>query len=185
MMQSEEQASGPAEGPVPTGAEIYLLPSFDAFYTREFPRMVDLAYALSGSRLAAEDLAQEAMIAAHRNWDRVGALDKPGAWVRRVVINKASSLYQRRKAELIALARLAPVRGALPARLDSEHEHIWREVRRLPPRQREAVGLFYVGDLSIAEISAVMECAEGTVKAHLHQARQSLASRLGTSGDPA
>lgn len=62
--------------------------SFDAFYRSEFPRMVNIAYALSGSRLAAEDLAQDAMIAAHRQWNRVGALDKPGAWTRRVVINK-------------------------------------------------------------------------------------------------
>jgi len=65
--------------------------SFDAFYAAEFPRMVDIAYALSGSRLAAEDLAQDAMIAAHKQWDRVGTLDRPGAWVRRVVDPHKSS----------------------------------------------------------------------------------------------
>lgn len=43
------------------------LEPFDRFYAREFPKMVSIAYALSGSRMAAEDLAQEAMIAAYRN----------------------------------------------------------------------------------------------------------------------
>ncbi len=153
-------------------------PSFDAFYASEFPRMVDIAYALSGSRLAAEDLAQEAMIAAHRQWDRIGTLDRPGAWVRRVVLNKAASLYQRRKAEIRALARLGPIRGTLPAPLEAESAHVWREVRRLPARQSQAVVLFYLSELNIGEIAEAMGCSENTVKAHLHQARQKLAGRL-------
>lgn len=154
--------------------------SFDAFYRLEFPRMVDVAYALSGSRLAAEDLAQDAMLAAHRNWDRVGGLDRPGAWVRRVVINKSASLFQRRRAELKALIRLAPLRGSLPAVLDSDSEHVWQHVRRLPRRQAQAVALFYVDDLPVAEIADAMDCAENTVKAHLHQARQTLARTITT-----
>jgi RNA polymerase sigma-70 factor (ECF subfamily) len=158
--------------------DLWVPASFDSFYAKEFPRMVDIAYALSGSRLAAEDLAQDAMIAAHRQWDRIGTLDRPGAWVRRVVINKAASLYQRRKAELNALARLGPMRGSPPAPLDAESAHVWREVRRLPTRQSQAVALFYLGELTVSEVAEVMGCAENTVKAHLHQARQALAGRL-------
>jgi DNA-directed RNA polymerase specialized sigma24 family protein len=48
-------------------ADVEIPGSLDAFYRSEFPRMVNIAYALSGGRLAAEDLAQDAMIAAHRN----------------------------------------------------------------------------------------------------------------------
>jgi RNA polymerase sigma factor (sigma-70 family) len=157
--------------------------SFDAFYRSEFSRMVTIAFALSGSRLAAEDLAQDAMIAAHRQWDRVGALDRPGAWTRRVVINNAASLYQRRMAELRAVVRLGPVRGSLPQPLDAESEHLWREVRRLPHRQAQAVALFYVDDMAVATIAEVMECTEGTVKVHLHKARRTLASRLQLQGE--
>jgi DNA-directed RNA polymerase specialized sigma24 family protein len=68
-------------------ADVEIPGSLDAFYRSEFPRIVNIAYALSGGRLAAEDLAQDAMIAAHRQWNRVGALDKPGAWTRRGVIS--------------------------------------------------------------------------------------------------
>jgi RNA polymerase sigma factor (sigma-70 family) len=44
----------------------------------------------------------------------------------------------------------------------------------LPPRQRAAIVLRYLADLSIAEVAAAMDCAEGTVKATLHQALRSL-----------
>ncbi len=42
------------------------LPAFDAFYAEHYRAVVGLAYALSGSRLAAEDIAQEAFVAAYR-----------------------------------------------------------------------------------------------------------------------
>lgn len=161
------------------GPEPYRLPeAFDRFYSREFPRMVDLAYALSGSRIAAEDLAQDALVAAHRDWDRVGCLDKPGAWLRRVVTNKAASLYHRRKAELRALARLGPLRGSTPAKLGTEAHDVWCEVRKLPTRQAQAIALFYLDDLTVAETAEVMDCAANTVKVHLHQGRKTLAEKF-------
>lgn len=152
--------------------------SYEDFYDLEFPKMVRLAYARSGSRLASEDIAQDAMVAAHQRWDKVGALDRPGAWARRAVLNRSASWYHRRKAELKAIARLAPIRSVPPARLDSESEHIWRAVRRLPRRQSEAVALFYLEDMPVEDVAAVMQCAPGTVKAHLHQARQRLAVEI-------
>jgi len=45
---------------------------------------------------------------------------------------------------------------------------------RLAPRQRAAVILRYLGDLTVADIANVMGCAEGTVKATLHQALRNL-----------
>ena len=46
--------------------------SFDDFFRAEYRKAVSLAYAVSGSRAAAEDIAQEAMLEAHRWWDRIG-----------------------------------------------------------------------------------------------------------------
>jgi RNA polymerase sigma factor (sigma-70 family) len=154
------------------------LEAFDRFYAREFPKMVTIAYAVSGSRMAAEDLAQEAMIAAYRGWSEVGALERPGAWVRRVVLNRAASAYQRRRAEARALLRLAPLRGEPPAELSAESREFWQAVRRLPKRQAQAVALHYLEDAPVAEIAAIMECAESTVKVHLHRGRLALAERL-------
>ena len=79
---------------------------FDEFYAREVGPVVGLAFVLSGSRVGAEDLAQEGFLAAYRNWQRVGSMDDPGAWVRRVVANRAVSGFRRRNAELRAMLKL-------------------------------------------------------------------------------
>jgi hypothetical protein len=82
---------------------IRVVERFDDFYRREFSAVVGLAYALSGNRWAAEDLAQESFLVAHRDWDRVGTYDDPGAWVRRVVTNLSVSALRRRMIEAKAL----------------------------------------------------------------------------------
>lgn len=78
---------------------------FESFFRREFPKMVAVAYAISGSRWAAEELAQEACLRAYRSWETVARYDRPGAWLRRVTINLANSLIRRRLSEVKALQR--------------------------------------------------------------------------------
>jgi RNA polymerase sigma-70 factor (ECF subfamily) len=147
-------------------------------YRHDYRRLVAMAYGLSGSRAAAEELVQEAFLAAHRRWDEIGAYDEPAAWLRRVVVNRAVSVVRRRVAEGLALARLG-ARRQLPEVLPEQDEEVWRAVRVLPRRQAQVVALHYVDDMAVAEIATVLGCAEGTVKAHLHQARRSLARTLG------
>jgi RNA polymerase sigma-70 factor (ECF subfamily) len=62
--------------------------------------------------------------------------------------------------------------------LPEETEAFWAEVRRLPHRQRVAIALFYVEDRPVAEIAAVLGCAEATARVHLLRGRRSLAERL-------
>ncbi len=154
------------------------VPSFDAFYAEQQRAVVALAYALSGSRLAAEDLAQEAFTAAYRRWDEVSGYDSPAAWVRRVVANQAVSLVRRRVAEARALTRLGGLRTPLPE-LAPDSQHVWQAVRRLPRRQAQAVALYYLADRSLEDVAAVLECSVETVRTHLRRARQTLAARLG------
>jgi len=58
-----------------------------------------------------------------------------------------------------------------------------RAIRVLPPRQREAVDLYYFVDLDVAAIAEVMGCAPGTVRATLHQARAALRAQIGDDDD--
>jgi RNA polymerase sigma-70 factor (ECF subfamily) len=153
------------------------LEPFADFYRREFPRMVTIACAVSGSRLAAEDIAQEALIEAERRWDVVGRYDKPGAWVRRVTIQRASKRLRRLRVEAAAMLKLGPV-DAIPEG-PPEVDEVLDAVARLPMRQRAAVVLHYFDGYSVAEVAEILECAEGTAKAHLHKARTSLARMLG------
>lgn len=138
--------------------------------------MVTLACAVSGSWVAAEDIAQDALIEVRQRWDTVGGYDKPGAWVRRVTIQLASKRLRRARAEAAAFLRLERIEP-LP-RGSEEIEDILRAIGRLPRRQRAAVTLCYLEDHSVREVAEILGCAEGTAKATLHKARTSLARML-------
>lgn len=168
-----EALSGYTDGVVPLAPVAPV--AFTTFYRGELPKIVALAAAIAGHQRA-EDIAQEALLKAHREWGRISRYDKPGAWVRRVAINLATSNLRRLDAERRALARLKGRRSldAPPPEVDG----FWTLVRQLPPRQAAAVALHYLDDLSVAEVAAVLECAEGTAKAHLHKARLTLSERL-------
>jgi len=151
---------------------------FDEFFIREYARVLAVATALSGNRWAAEDLTQEAFLAAHADWDRLSAYEHPGAWVRRVVANKAVSSFRRRRAEVRAVTRWWLLdRTEVPdlARSDAD---FWRAVRSLPKRQAQVVVLYYLEDLSVGQVADVLDVSPGTVKRHLHRGRAALARTL-------
>ena len=166
-------------GAAPPPPALRALETFDSFYQREYRSVVGLAYVLSGSRYQAEELAQEAFIAAHRKWETVGRYEKPGGWVRRVVANMSVSLYRRTVREAAAIGRLKLLRhDPLPA-LDAEDDEFWKAVRSLPKRQAQVLALRYLEDRSVTEIAEILGCAEATVRVHDHKGRQALAKRLG------
>ena len=150
---------------------------FDGFYRQEYRAVRAVAWALTGSGWVAEDMTQEAFLRAHQRWSQVSAYDEPGAWVRRVAINLATSTLRRRAREAAALVRLAGRRtdGWILPDVDDE---FWAAVRSLPRQQAKVLALHYYEDLPVADIAVVLELAEGTVKAHLHKGRASLALRL-------
>jgi RNA polymerase sigma-70 factor (ECF subfamily) len=151
---------------------------FEDFYVEEYSAVVGLAYALSGSRSGAEDLAQEAFLAAYSNWDRIAGYEQPGAWVRRVVANRSVSTFRRRKAEAKALALAALRHRVELPDLGSSDPEFWHAVRSLPRRQSQVVALFYLEDLPIADVADILDMSPGTVKRHLHNGRLALARRL-------
>jgi RNA polymerase sigma-70 factor (ECF subfamily) len=151
---------------------------FDEFYREHIAAVTALAYTLAGSWHVAKDLAQEAFARALRDWEHVGRMLRPDSWVRTAVANLATSRLRRLQAEGRALLRLRIRREPVPDPLPDDLEAFWAAVRSLPRRQAQAVALRYAGDLSIVEIADRMGCAEGTIKASLHKARATLASRM-------
>lgn len=159
--------------------------TFETFYAREYRPLVGLTYVLSGSRAAAEDLAQDAMAATYRRWSRVSAMDSPTGYLRRTAANLAASAVRRRVAEGKALLRLTGQRATPAAELPvlpPDDDAFWAEVRRLPRRQAQAVALRYLYDCPVLEVAAVMGISEGAAKSHLHRARTTLTSVLGLHG---
>lgn len=163
---------------------IELATDFDAFYRSEFASLAVLAGATAGDRATGEDIAQEALTRAHRRWDDVITLDKPGAWVRRVTINLALSRRRKLASEARALVRFgAPTptsQGADAAAIARHGEPVvWSAVGQLPPRQRAVIALHYLEDRSVADIADILGCSVSAATSNLHKARTKLAQILG------
>ena len=174
LMESHGATAAAVDPSVGAGSESL---TFDDFYRREYRHVLALAFVLTGNQWVAEDTAQDAFTAAYRRWRSIVAYDSPGAWVRRVTCNRAASVLRRRMREAKALMRLAG-RTQTYIELDEGDEAFWQAVRRLPPRQAQAVALYYMEDYSVREISEVLDCSEGTVKTHLSRAREAVARQL-------
>jgi RNA polymerase sigma-70 factor (sigma-E family) len=134
--------------------------AFERLCEEEWPTVWRTAYLITGDRSEAEDLAQEAFVRAYERWATVAALDKPQAWLQRVVVNL--SLSWRR--------RLAVRRGAVPERAAQmeqtpvDHDVV-EAVRALPPAMRAAIVLRYFADQSIEEVASAMGRRPGTIRA--------------------
>jgi RNA polymerase sigma-70 factor (ECF subfamily) len=151
------------------------------FLHTSYPRLVAAVALTSGSRPAAEDAVQEALIRAWERSDKGEEVDSLEGWVTTVALNLARSGLRRLRSERRARARLRrPATGEPPT---ADRIDIDRALVALPRRQREAAVLRYYLQLSTADAAKVMGISEGTVKSNLARARASLSERLGVIDD--
>jgi RNA polymerase sigma-70 factor (sigma-E family) len=155
-------------------------PELSAFCEDEHPRLVGALSLYCGDRGVAEELAQDALARACRDWGRVRRLEAPGAWAHRVAINLANSYFRRRAAETRAKRRLLD-RQRVDARAGADPAAaiaIRTAVASLPRRQRTALVLRYYADLPVGDVATAMGCPEGTVKSLTSKAIASLRHEL-------
>jgi RNA polymerase sigma-70 factor (ECF subfamily) len=150
--------------------------SFEEFFRMEYRPLVALGAAMTGRIDVGQELAQEAMTRTFQRWSTVAGYERPGAWARRVLVNLAIDANRRQSSERAAQGRVRPPEALLPD--DPRSERLWHAVRALPDRQRAAVALYYLEDLSIADVARLLDIATGTVKASLAKARRTLAAAL-------
>lgn len=161
---------------------------FDEFYRAEYRSVLGLSIVLGGSRPAAEEITQDAFLAAFKNWDKISRYDKPEAWVKRVVANRSVSRVRKLTAEAKALIRHGRPTDAAPDTAAMVDVDLWNAVRRLPHRQAQAIALTYICDLARKDVAEILGCSPETVKTHLERGRATLARRLeshngGTDGN--
>ena len=164
---------------------------FDALFLEGYPRLVGTITFVCGDRDVAADCVADAFERAYVRWRRVGRLDDPLGWVRRVAINRATDVHRRRARGRRALQRLAERTTpsaehgpAADAALGFAEGDLGDAVASLSPQQRAVVALHYLDDLPVAEVAAVMSLSEGAVKYHLHQARGRLRETLDPAPEP-
>jgi len=143
-----------------------------------------VAYAVVGSWDEAEDVVQDATLAA---WQAIARFDctRPfRSWFLRIVSNAALDQLRRRKVrEAEPLTETVATQEAGPDRWTDRvllRERIGKAVSALPERQRVAVLLFDLEGYSHLEIAQILEVPEGTVRSYVFHARRALRAALGT-----
>jgi len=153
------------------GIERIKAETFEPWFRREYPKVLGALILASGNRDVAEEATAEAFAKAYEKWERVGAMASPGGWIYTVALNMARRRLRRRAMERLLFRKLHAT-IEVPAETGFE---LWDIVRKLPPRERTAIVLRYVGDLQESEVAKAMGISNGGVAKTLNMAR----SRLG------
>jgi RNA polymerase sigma-70 factor, ECF subfamily len=147
--------------------------AFDAFFNSSWPRLQSQAYILTGSIEQAQDLTQETLVRAWRNWDRVSTLENPEAWARKVLHNLSVASWRKSQ-------RRSPKHEiAKNAEIPESHAEIAQVMRSLPKPQARALLLHDGVGMTVGEVALELGVPVGTVKSWLSRSRRVLAERIG------
>lgn len=148
------------------------LDDFDAAYQTHYDGMVRLAYVITDSMAAAEDIVQEAFVELYRRWPDVR---DPRVWLHTVVVNRSRSWWRRLIVARRHVARGSPAESAPSA---EDGTAVRQALLALNRRQRAAVFLRFYLDLPEQAIADALGCRPGTVKSLLHRALATLREHL-------
>ena len=149
---------------------------FTAFVEARYGQLVRTAFLLTGDRGLAEDVVQTALAKLYLAWSRVQSADRPDAYVRRVLVNEANSLWHRPWRRHEVPSELLP--DAATDDGSGDIEAMWSWVATLPKGQRAVIALRYYEGLSEAEIADALEISIGTVKSRAHRALETLRTHI-------
>ncbi len=141
------------------------------------------AFLLCGDEAEAEDLVQDALVRAFSRPLRTPEPAEAEAYVRVIITNRFIDLARREAPRRRAAALLGHGRDIPdPAAGVALRADLASALGILTPRQRACLVLYYYEDLSIPQVARALNCGEGTVKRHLHDARSALYGLLSAVG---
>lgn len=148
--------------------------------------LLGLAIRLTGNQHAAEELVQETLLKAVRNWSGYRGDSNPKTWLFSIAINAFRDQLRTGKQPLEPFKELesgtsGPEQNSMAAELGQE---IAQHVSALPPRQREVLVLLTWELMSVEETSEILDITPANVHATLHQARKTLKQKLKHYLDP-
>jgi RNA polymerase sigma-70 factor (sigma-E family) len=132
------------------------------FAARQSVPLTRFGYLLCGDHQRAEDLVQEAFLAAYRRFGDVLPVAAPEAYLRKTIVNAHISSSRRRAASELPVDELPD--SPEPPVDRSERDLLWRALAALPARQRAVLVLRYYLDLPDQEIADLLACRRGTVR---------------------
>ena len=142
----------------------------EALFRLHWPRAHRAAYLVVHDAAAAEDIAQEAFLAAVRNLDRFDRRRPFGPWLHRIVVNRAIDWTRAR--QLRGEAELLDVVGTPePGSLD---DSLLAALAALPPDHRAVIVLRHLLEYTPGEIAELLGLPRGTVNSRLRRGLDSL-----------
>lgn len=139
------------------------------------------AYRWLGHKSDAEDVTQSVCMRLGQALQGFDGRSAFTSWLYRVTLNAVRDWQrsQTRQKRQVAAVSAVTSDDIAPDQEDGLLVHdIWRQVRELPEKQRDAVLLVYGEELSHAEAGKIMDCKEVTVSWHIHNARKALRTML-------
>jgi RNA polymerase sigma-70 factor (ECF subfamily) len=156
--------------------------ALDMLVRRWTPKMTAHAWRLLGEREPARDAVQESWTQALRGLARLKEDRAFAVWILRIVTRQCAAhikLRQRDRALAEREAREPRETGAgSRAELAPDQARVREALASLPPAQSAAIALFYLQDMTIAEVAVALDVPAGTVKTRLMHAREKLRAFL-------
>jgi RNA polymerase sigma-70 factor (ECF subfamily) len=151
---------------------------FAAFYATTYQRAYRTALGIVGDPASADDVTQDAFVAAYLARHRFRGDAPAEAWLVRIVVNRAISFTRRRR-----VVWMEPLDERTGSRDDGSERVVGRlslvaALGRLPADQRAAIVLRYYLDYDYETIARVLDAKVGTVGSWLHRGLLALATAL-------
>ncbi len=184
----QQGAASPPDAAEPTDAQLALrvqrgdAGAFDVLVTRHMRRAFGVALRLLGQAEDAEDLVQDAFVAALQKIDTFDPERDFAPWFYRILVNRCLNARKARaRRTTVDLPTEVAALGASPLveteRSELRH-HLTKAMDQLPDKQKTIVTMFDLEGFSSPEIADMLEISDGTVRWHLHQARRVLREAL-------
>jgi RNA polymerase sigma-70 factor (ECF subfamily) len=157
------------------GAQRGSASDLEALFRTHWPRAYRAAYLVTQDAQAAEDIAQEAFLAAIRALDRFDRRRPFGPWLHRIVVNRAIDWARSRRlrAEVeLTDSVVAPEPAGPPG------DDILAALARLPPEHRAVIVMRYLLELTPGEIAEALDLPRGTVNSRLRRGLDALGDEL-------
>jgi RNA polymerase sigma-70 factor (ECF subfamily) len=144
--------------------------------------MFNVGFRITRSEEDAEDVLQEAFISAFRNLENYRGEATFGAWLKRIVVNKALNALNKRKHESIPEddEQWDVVEDESPAeyREDLTVERVKQGIQKLPDGYRTVLSLYLLEGYDHQEIGEILGISESTSKSQLNRAKSKLKDLL-------
>jgi RNA polymerase sigma-70 factor, ECF subfamily len=168
--------SGRGERAWVRGAQAGSVSDLEALFRAHWPRAYRAAYLVVHDAAAAEDIAQEAFLAAVRALDRFDRRRPFAPWLHRIAVNRAIDWARarelRREVELVETA-------GQPARESAdEAKPLAAGLAQLSPEHRAVIVLRYLLEYSPGEIAKLLDLPRGTVNSRLRRGLDRLGEQL-------